>query len=241
MLSQTVFNINGESLRIKSDDKLEAHEYISSIIESLPFDLNHNLEGSIAYEFNELALNTRLNIPSYFKSFLELNIKMRNGYKEQFDPFIKQDDEIKLVISEDSVEKKEQLVIDTSYLRSSFMIDFLSQEIRSSGVRNFLIIFQNLLYSYGEKEWVFSHDLLSGAYGIKDEAILISEYIPQVNSDSDITPSRLIIKGKDLSTCRVEELIFPELTKEKDLLQYAEENQVNFIIFNDEWKTFTFP
>lgn len=239
MLSQSVFYINDEPLKIKSDSQIEETDLIATLLQTLEFELNHNIEDSIAYSFNAQAIGEKLFIPSYFKDFLEVNIKMRNGYSNQFNPFSPSVFDIE--IGDDYVIKKSEVVLDTSFIRTAFIVDFIGEEIKSSGIKNFLISFQNLLYSSGDKEWVFSHELLKGAYGISSEAILITEYIPDETKTSDIKPIRLIIKSSDLVTCRIEEIRFPEISTEKEFLQYAEENQLSFIVFDENWEAFTFP
>ena len=212
MLSQSVFEIKGDPLKIKSDNQLDERGSLSILVKSLAFDLNHNIEGSIAYRFNEASVNEKIIIPIYFKKFLEVNLKMREGYKKEFDPILPKELDLDYEIGKDFVVKRNPFVLDTSYLRSSFLVDYIGQELKASGVINFLVTFQNLVYASGERDWIFSHELLQGAFGIKEEAILITEYAPQLTSNSNMRPQRLIIKSTDLLTCRIEELRFPELS-----------------------------
>lgn len=240
MICVTQIVINGEVLKLKTDSPIEddLKLKISNFLEKLFIELNHNIEGSESYKFNA---SETIEVEDYFKEFLKINSQISKGYSGDFDPFLPKNTDAAFQIDGKKITKQVNFALDTSYLRTAFILDYLGKFLKDNGVKNFFIQFQNMLFALGDKEWVVSHDLLDGTYGINNEALIIVEYSVPTKKSSDVKSSRLIIRSDNLLTCKVESLKFPELRTIKEFRQYAEENNLSFIIFDEAGFYYQFP
>lgn len=245
MIYLTKFLLHNTTLKLRTSDAIHNKESLQDFLIELQFNLNHNLEESYSYKFNTTGIDIEVKFPKYFIDFIAINKNLSKGYEHLFIPFlpfeVSESIEDFLIIKDQSIIKKKDIVIDTSFLRRPFLIDYFNKYLnKEQGFNNYLIEIDNYFIANGEKEWVIAHASLPGTYGIKDECLLIEDYEVLQRNSLEISSNKIILSSESACINKMEYSILPELHTKEEFELYSESNNISFIILDKENKYYQF-
>lgn len=236
------FLLGNTTVKLRTNDRIDNKQLIQSKLEELNLNLNHNIEDSFAYKFNNEGIGKEISLPQFFIDFVITNINLSKGYDYLFSPFLplelNETVENYLTVTDKTIYKKKDVVLDTSFLRRPFLIDTFNQYLNNElKLENYLIEIDNYFVANGNKEWVIAHESIPGTYGIKDECLLVEEYEIEIKSQSDIESKSIILSSDTACVNKIEYSILPDLYTMKEFELYSESNNLKFIIL-DKNKSF---
>lgn len=236
MLYLYKLQLNNKEVKIRTQDKINESELedIQRLLTTIQREANHNISGSSSFRFNEAGVNIQQHFEAIFLEFLQINIKLSQSYFPRFSSFKPIFFNDSIVLTDEVVSKKIDIVLDTSYLRTSFAIEYIKRFIiQNIQIDSFCIEHDSFFSAYGKKEWIISHHLIKNAYGINNESIYITPYSFSNNIGKNFFPDAIIFISDDLFTNKIESLILPELSSVDEYKNYCEENSTKIVFVSD--------
>jgi len=267
MIYTKIFNFGSKILELRTLEpiNLTLEDNINFLLNTFLHELNHNVSNSFAQKFNESQINIPINLESLFLDFLEFNIDyylhfdfqpfdvdLKNNEKEKIREYFASDSQNEVLI------KFKEVKLNTSFLRSSYIIEILKKFLEENKIHNFMIMLPDTISAVGIYTWEYqfneSEYFSDKTFQIKDANALLVENIEKKRGTKreefeevdnelkrDITPNyerfkneEMILVGKDLSQLKLIKGEIVNLDSHKALDKAAKENEIDIIILNNK-------
>lgn len=232
------FKFGSKLLGLKSLEELdpEVEQNIQFILDKYSKELNHNIQGSSAKKINDAYQNIPISFSKEFIDFLDYNMDFALNLKEYFTPFhYDQSSNVNLkdLYIKDSqkngVVKVKSFKLDSSFLRSSYIVELLKNYLKESSINNYSIVLPNVKIASGDLKWESrfeESELFKGkVFQLKNSSALLIENTPLKD---------IMIVGKDLGLLKALEKRISNIKDENSLDELASQFSLDIVIFEGE-------
>lgn len=237
MVYTKIFKFGSKTLNLKSleDINVEVEKSIQFILDKFTVELNHNVKNTSARKLNEAELNIPINLSKEYVDFLDYNLDFATNF-DGFTPFTIDDSSSfktlnQLYIKDSTksrVVKLKKFKLDTSFLRSSYIIELLKKFLKESSIVNYSIVVPNIIIASGSYKWesmfIESDEFKNRAFQLKNSSALLIQ---------DVNSKDIILAGKDLSLIKALEKTVKNMQHDREFKNVSKKFGVDIILVRD--------
>ncbi len=252
MIYEYLIDFGPRVLKLKTNKEVKQKHLknIHFILDEFLSELNHNVKNSSAEKFNSAQTNIPIYLKKEFIDFLEYNIDFYQYFSNIFNPTnIQSGINIRKYYKGDikhgNIIKLKNFKLDTSFLRSVYILELLKNYLSEEKIKDYEINLPNIIVSKGDQSWESrfkdSDSFFNQKFNLRNKNALLIKRSPDHKkrnkfgaADNKINGKEYIIIGKDLGILKSLEDYVSKLTYKTELIKASKRFKVDIVSINND-------